>query len=183
MRIKNKWVFVVSLFVCVIYFFPAISNAGQGTMASLKVLKYFNFNNPKKKSLGNSFSSCMPYHATIPGLYGGYFNMDGDICDSTAKFVYDYHDFSSYPDIITNGQIQANFTVDDLYNPSTLSVIFSGGPVHYLVYNDNYEVYFNDFTIVFDIWIGGAEISEVRGGLTANGVYIPANNILADILF
>lgn len=183
MKIKNKWLFVISLLAYVIYFLPAISNAGQGITASLKVLKYYNFDNPPKKPLRNSFSSCMPYYSTVPGLYGGYFNMEGDICDSTANFVYDYHDFSGYPNIIANGQVQANFSVDNPYNPSTLSIIFSGGPMHYLVYGDNYEVYFNDFTIVFDIWLGGAEISGVRGGLTANGVYIPASNTLAGILF
>ena len=64
-----------------------------------------------------------------------------------------------------------------------MTVRIYDGPVIYSYGGIDYTVYFKDFTIYFDIWPGGMEISDANGGLTIDGQYIPVDKSLADVIF
>ena len=118
------------------------------------------------------------------GIYGGYYDSYCEICGYytiTGHCSFNYHDYSGYPGIVANGKVEASIWFDD-YDIPTLKITFSGGPVIYTAYGENYTVFYNDlyFTIMDGLW--GPYVSDVGGGITVNGIYYPGDEVLYDLL-
>lgn len=124
-------------------------------------------------------AECLPYSDWVPGLYGGGFQLDCQVCDVHMDCTVSYHNFSGVEGVVANGN--ASFQITLLGDWLDLTV--TGGPVYYQVDGENYEVLFDNLYFGIDLYNNGFEIVDVGGGLTVNGEYLPADPILADFLF
>jgi hypothetical protein len=118
-------------------------------------------------------SLCTPYLEQVNGSYGGYFELNGSICSTTADFSVQYSDFNPMNGVSASGNIQLHFSVDNEYNPSTMRLVFYGGPLMYRIDGQYYSVLFQ--SLEFNVNMNSDVITSVSGGINLNGTYIPAS--------
>lgn len=172
-----KKIYALTLLFCFLAFF-SYSAWGFNLSAYSRLMRSWT-----RQSAMNHFSSCVPYSDWIPGVYGGGFSMEGSLCDTTASFTANYKNYSGYPGLVANGQVNIDISFYGLNTYSgSMTIKIYNGPVVYSYDRTDYTIYFKDFTIYFDIWPGGMQISNVDGGLTIDGQYISANEVLANIV-
>ena len=134
---------------------------------------------------------CYPFFTELGAPYGGTFQADCNICETyvtefegrvRANCQISYQNYSAIPELVANGGFSLELDMSYYLTYGTAKFTFDGGPVHFSYRNENYEVFFNE--MFFNISISPIEytITDVGGGLTVNGQYVPATPELFDLL-
>ena len=131
----------------------------------------------------SSVRACVPMSDTVYGAYGGYFTMNGTVCDNAGSFDVSYHNFSGGPGVSANGNITMGMSFDNVYNPSSMTLSFDGGPVVYTVLGQTFSISFHEIRMVYGMSYYSVWLDSASGGLTINGRWFSMTDELARFMF
>ena len=133
--------------------FPAVSQAGQI--------------GGELKFLGGQ--QCMDLTNPAAG-------MEGNI---NLEFV----NYASSMMFSANGRFSVSFKINNLSNPTQMSLGYSGRPLQYMVSGNEYAVTYNDLS--FSVSLNAQNqfvVENYSGGVTVDGNFIPASEALYDFV-
>lgn len=151
--------------------------AGQGAVAVLQALGRWG-----EHAAGNA-RACTPMSDTVYGYYGGYFTLNGTVCNSYGEATVSYHDYGGVPGAVANGTMTIGVSFDNPYSPSTMTFRFNGGPVRFRVNGQLFTVTYDNVRLNYGISYYSVWLSSVSGGLVINGQWVSMSNALVPYMF
>lgn len=135
------------------------------------------------ENAGGDARTCSALNDTLYGPYGGYFTMRGSVCYGSGSATVTYHDYAGMRGTTANGTMTLGVSIDNPYNPSSMTFSFDGGPIYYMVYGQPHQVSFHNVSLVFGISRYSVWLRSAAGAVSIDGQWVSMNDELVPYMF